>query len=353
MAKMKATKDKKELKVVFLTPYLYSIRGNATTAKRLTQALSREGVSVKVASYEEESNEKIKEFIAESDIVHALHVRRFVEWLSETGIKITQPLLLTSGGTDVNVDFNDPDKLKEMKDIINQSSGITVFTQDGKEKVLRSFPESKGKVHIIPQGIQLEDNKEVDMQLPAGCPKILLPAGLRPVKDVLFLGEALVSLRKVFPDLQFAIIGANLDEETFREVKTWDHHYKWFHYWEPVPLDRMSTLYEWADIVVNTSSSEGQPMAVLEAMAWGTPVLARNIPGNKSVIFHGSNGYLFNNAEEFMEQCKTFMASTELQHKFISGGKKTISKHHDPSEEAKAYLYLYKESISKNEENKG
>ena len=39
-----------------------------------------------------------------------------------------------------------------------------------------------------------------------------------------------------------------------------------------------------AEVFVNTSLSEGQSSAILEAMALGTPVFARDIPGNRALL---------------------------------------------------------------------
>jgi glycosyltransferase involved in cell wall biosynthesis len=48
-----------------------------------------------------------------------------------------------------------------------------------------------------------------------------------------------------------------------------------------------------ADILVNTSMSEGFPMAVLEAYAAGLPVVAPNICGMKEIVTNNTNGFLY------------------------------------------------------------
>lgn len=56
--------------------------------------------------------------------------------------------------------------------------------------------------------------------------------------------------------------------------------------------EALSTLSEEADIVLHPSLWEGLPMALLEAMALGKPVVAREIIGCKDAVVHGETGYL-------------------------------------------------------------
>ncbi len=47
------------------------------------------------------------------------------------------------------------------------------------------------------------------------------------------------------------------------------------------------------DIYISTSRYEGMPLAVLEAMSIGLPVICSNVVGNKDLIIHGVDGILF------------------------------------------------------------
>ena len=52
------------------------------------------------------------------------------------------------------------------------------------------------------------------------------------------------------------------------------------------------------DAILQTSLWEGLPIALLEALAFRKPIVATNIIGNKDIVVHGVNGFLFENIEE-------------------------------------------------------
>jgi glycosyltransferase involved in cell wall biosynthesis len=64
------------------------------------------------------------------------------------------------------------------------------------------------------------------------------------------------------------------------------------HYVGTVPYDRLEEAYQYADIFVLTSLSEGMPSVILEAMGCGLPIVASNVGGNNEIVEEGKNGYL-------------------------------------------------------------
>jgi len=60
-----------------------------------------------------------------------------------------------------------------------------------------------------------------------------------------------------------------------------------------MPRERLDSLYDWADVVVLTSRSEGIPLVLMEAMARGKIVLAPAITGIPELVIAGRTGFLY------------------------------------------------------------
>lgn len=341
---------RKKPNIFFFTPYYRQSRGNSTTAKRMVSGLEQQGIKVVVFAYEEETwNASWHEQFKEAELSHILHLKRFAQWIKQHPyLVLDKPYILTSGGTDVNEDLKNPDAAKLMKSVADQSCAITVFSKDGQEKIVEAYPELSGRVFVVPQSVWLpESNVPAPFDAVAGFPKLLLPAGLRPIKDVFFLWDELVSIRKTWPQLTFSIIGAALDEDVLTKVKRYQANYEWFHYLEEVALDQMMDVYAKFDIVLNTSISEGQPTSLLEAMYVGKPVMARRIPGNESIVENGKTGLLFETASEFHQLLNKLLLHNDMRERLCEAAKESISLHHSLEKEIEHFLSIYRHCLAK------
>ena len=129
----------------------------------------------------------------------------------------------------------------------------------------------------------------------------LLPAGLRPVKDVLWAADAVEERVKVIassskvsssssPAFVLAVLGPSLDAPYASLVAQkarasyGAEGARAFTQMPPVARRVALEYMRAAAGVLNTSLSEGQSGALLEAAALGTPVLARDVPGNRALL---------------------------------------------------------------------
>jgi glycosyltransferase involved in cell wall biosynthesis len=323
------------MKILFYTPYYHQPRGNATTAKRLVRLMKEKGVALSVCAYQEEEPPAAEAY----DLVHILHVTRFLHWAKEKGLRIKSPYIVTMGGTDINVDLQGSPTTKEIFRFLDTASYITVFTEDAKEKVRRLHDDWESKTHVIPQSAWMpQEAKKMPTFL---APHILLPAGLRSIKDVLHTLPALDQLIIPFPHLQFTIIGAKLDGRIFEQVKEACRTRPWMHYADPVPHDQMMEWYDKADIVINSSISEGQSIALMEAMTACRPIIGRTNKANESLIQHGKTGWLYDDKEDFVRVVHEIMQNSYQRQQIVQLAKKTMDRHYSSEAEVTRYLELY------------
>ncbi|WP_100373006.1 glycosyltransferase [Bacillus sp. FJAT-45037] len=337
------------MNILFFTPYFKQSRGNATTAKRFIQGLRSVGVEVSVFAYEEESwSAEWDKLASEVDLYHILHLKRFASWQKEHQIDLSKPYVLTSGGTDINEDLADEDARALMRTVADDSCSITVFTADAKEKLSHSYPILNERTYVIPQSIWLPElTSSLNTHHLHGQPIILLPAGIRAVKDIFYLWESFSELANSYPNMKVVLVGASLDEDLYDQVVNKVETTDWFDYIGEVSLEEMSHIYYQADVVINTSISEGQPTALLEAMFCRKVVIARNNPGNLSVVKDQQNGFVIKSPEEFTRIMNTLMLNPKLMNRTEEAAQSYVAKHHRLEDEMKAYVAVYDHCINK------
>lgn len=236
------------------------------------------------------------------------------------------PTVLVLGGTDVNVDAGDKAdvltrRAHAVDKVVSFSASMIAAAPPG------SLP-SDGRTAVVPQGVSLpEEAKGVPSveEVPSGgfeeegfeeegfdvaddapspppplplheacgvptsTPVFLLPAGLRPVKDVLWAVDAIddavgAGSANASPPFVLAIVGPSLDDK-YRDAVV-ERLGRSTNVVLIPPVDRAHTVgyMRAATAVVNTSKSEGQSGALLEAAAAGVPIIARDIPGNRALL---------------------------------------------------------------------
>ncbi|QOL26497.1 glycosyltransferase family 4 protein [Thalassotalea sp. LPB0316] len=79
-------------------------------------------------------------------------------------------------------------------------------------------------------------------------------------------------------------------------------------------------IYQATDALVVTSETEGLSLAILEALASSTPVIASHVGGNPELVHDGENGllYPFSDSEKLAEQIENLMTDQSQYKRFAS-----------------------------------
>jgi hypothetical protein len=279
-------------------------------------------------------------------VLHAFKCGDALDALAEVRSRSTLGSTLTSdvkvvlvlGGTDVNVDAREaPERAATLARRAAAADVVVAFSPS----MVAAAPSGAlpPTTAIVPQGVRLpspgssrrrrpsvletttntgnantEDVKEEaeETLVPSlhdalgvhrSTPVFLLPAGLRPVKDVLWAADAVEervkglasSSKKTVsssssPAFVLAVLGPSLDAPYASLVaqkaraSASSSGARAFTQMPPVAREIALEYMRAAAGVLNTSLSEGQSGALLEAAALGTPVLARDVPGNRALL---------------------------------------------------------------------
>jgi glycosyltransferase involved in cell wall biosynthesis len=111
-----------------------------------------------------------------------------------------------------------------------------------------------------------------------------------PVKRFEILLEAVDRLAKHVPRLAVLLVGGGGEEARIRRLvaeKGIQDHIVFTGF-----LGNPMRVYGFLDLYVATSLKEGLPLAPLEAMAAGLPIVATDVPGHRDVVVKGETGLL-------------------------------------------------------------
>jgi len=107
-------------------------------------------------------------------------------------------------------------------------------------------------------------------------------------------------------------------------------------------LPNAGAYNEYADLFMLPSNYEGLPMTIIEAMAFGKPVVASNVGGINEIVVDGENGYVVeNNARAFVEKISYILEQQEVYDKFSIAGLKRFQKDLTVEKMVDGYLKIY------------
>ena len=212
----------------------------------------------------------------------------------------------------------------------------------------RYVPRTKSA--LIPIGIVMPDLHAASSQscrdrlsIPMDAQVLVSVGGLCARKDQLFLVQQLSELVKQNPNLLLVLVGPEVEADYAGKIRKFvadhdlDRHVRFAGYAEQ-PWD----FYRAADVMVFASHEEGFGTVVIEAMAYGLPVVARHLPGvNDVFIEHGRSGFLFTQSDEFQTHVGQLLRDSQLRHRIGTSGRDFVAAHFNIVDIAGRYLALY------------
>jgi glycosyltransferase involved in cell wall biosynthesis len=174
---------------------------------------------------------------------------------------------------------------------------IISVSESGRLHLIDYFKVNPNCIEVIHNGIQIpkpEDIKNtteiVTKSHAMGSPIIANIARMSPEKDQESLFYALKDVAKNYPEVALLIVGQGPLEGTLKILS------KQLGITRNVALlgevSDVSPILQYCDFVVLSSLTENMPLAILEAFAFGKPVVATSVGDIPKVVLDGITGYL-------------------------------------------------------------
>jgi glycosyltransferase involved in cell wall biosynthesis len=217
-----------------------------------------------------------------------------------------------------------------LEEKLNKALFIFSISEFDKNILLKVLPDAGKKIHVVHCGIPLDE-----WHFRPVTPKsnsIISVGGLDEFKGHHILIEACRILLEKGRDFDCQIIG----EGPFREKlenKISEYNLRGFvslkgnlPQEEIKPLLKDAGIFTLASVKSENGNMDGIPVALMEAMASGVPVISTNISGIGELIEHGRNGWLAEsgNAEELAGLMLQVLDNYESITEIVADARRTI-----------------------------
>ncbi|NEG95370.1 glycosyltransferase [Bifidobacterium sp. SMB2] len=250
----------------------------------------------------------------------AVLVNWFVpQGVTQSFLRKKKPYIISGLGGDVTSLNGFPiNKIKQ--NIINDAGAVTVVSDDLK-KVLQSKYKNTDDIRVIPMGVDLTffgpEHRDNTLRDKYGKPVVLFVARLVEKKGARYLFEAMKDI-----DAKLLVVG-NGPEMDMLQAKAKELNLD-CEFLGPKNKDELKSIYASCDVfaapsvIAANGDKDGLPVAILEAMASGAPIVASDIAGIAEAVDDGENGYLTEpkNVSAIRESIQKILSDDDLRKKF-------------------------------------
>jgi phosphatidylinositol alpha-1,6-mannosyltransferase len=216
---------------------------------------------------------------------------------------------------------------------INKADTLVAVSNFTKE-ILPNWIKSKREIQVIPNGIFLGKKIKVQSEIQlTGFPKLITVGHVSPRKGQHRVIKALPALIKLYPDIQYHIVGRPVIQEKLEKLADELGVNEHIHFHGRIQNHGdLSLYYTSADIFMLLSENqsdgdvEGYGIVALEANEHGLPVIGAKFCGVENSVDNGNSGYLVdgNNMDEI---CKAVVKCIEEKDRLATGSKRWAEKH--------------------------
>lgn len=240
-----------------------------------------------------------------------------------------KPIINHCHGADFDNFYSTASKRKKklIKRVYNQCSTIIALSEEWKQKL--SVVASKEKIAVI-ENYSIIHNQHLNERLKR-----------KSNNQILFLGEIgyrkgsydipgiVEKLVKLIPDFKFVIAGDGQVKEIQKLLKEKNiDKYVTFPGW--VRGKEKDSMLRESDVFILPSYNEGMPMAILDAMGYGLPIISTEVGGIPKIVIDNVNGYLCKpgDVQSFTEGIYQILHNDSQRRKMSQGSVKIVEENY-------------------------
>lgn len=229
-----------------------------------------------------------------------------------------------------------------LKAIWRAAAFRTVCSQELVELGHKADPEVEFR--LIPNGVETARFKPISRP-PNPKVKILFIGRLIPRKGFQRVVRALPKLRTLAQHpFEIEVVGSGAARQHLDVLAEELGVADLIRYVGTVSYDQLEKSYQYADIFVLTSLSEGMPSVILEAMGCGLPIIASDVGGNNEIVTEGKNGYLIKGDDvDLIAGRLASLINDAALRESMGASSRTRSMEYDWQKIMDSYLKLYTE----------
>lgn len=262
------------------------------------------------------------------DIVHVQGMWTSIcGYLAKEFLKI--PYVLYARGSDV---YRPEISLKLiLRTMLKNADAVIALTEDMKKNIQKTYNR---EVFVIPNGIDLEKFVNIsrkNLLLSNYTKKILFVGRLHPVKGVRYLIEAMKIIKEKDLYAKLIIVGDGEEREKLQKLANKMGLLDSITFTGQIPNQNVSQYMAMSDILVLPSLSEGFPNVILEAMAFGIPIVATNVGGVIEIMENGVNGFLVKpgNPDQIAQKVLFLFNNKDMIKMISNNNKKLVKQQHN------------------------
>lgn len=190
--------------------------------------------------------------------------------------------------------------------------------------------DSESEFFVIPNGVETDRFTPIERSVNPKV-KILFIGRLIPRKGFDRVVQALPEvLQRTQVPFEVEVVGTGAHRSELDALAEELHVSDLIRYRGMVLYDQLEKAYQYADIFILTSLSEGMPSVILEAMGCGLPVIASDVGGNNEIVHEGKNGFLIagDDVHLLADRISTLIASADLR-RTMGAASRTIALEYD------------------------